>query len=173
MRSISLALLCGAYVSMTLFSAEMLTVALTRYSCKPVIYGPIEYSILIAGAFLLRGYSQSTARQPPSKSPRFFWMSSIVFNLLIFLGAFYINRYSDLSVRMLSRLSDFHKTFYPVLQPDQILGALGGLGRVFALVWMPVAALLSMVALVIAFAIVDKWEQRLTNWTCHHLMECF
>ncbi len=157
MRAISVALLCGAYVSMTLFTAEILTVCLTRYTCKPVSYGPVEYSILIAGAFLLRGYSQSAARRPPSEASRLFWMSSIVFNLLIFLGALYINRYSDLKFRMLSRLSDFHATFFPVLQPDEILGALGGLARVFALLWMPVAMLLSLIALVIA------WRNRLEN----------
>ncbi len=157
MRAISVALLCGAYVSMTLFTAEILTVYLTRYTCKPVSYGPIEYIALIAGAFLLCGYSHSVARRPPWEAPRLFWMSSIVFNLLIFLGALYINRYSDLKVWMLSRLSDFHATFYPVLQPDEILGAIGGLARVFALLWMPVATLLSL------FALVITWRDRLEN----------
>ncbi|MBC8128582.1 MAG: hypothetical protein H8M99_15695 [Gloeobacteraceae cyanobacterium ES-bin-144] len=94
------------------------------------------------------GYGEILRLNKPWDSPVMFWVANIIFYGVFASLAIRVN-HEGLFSTLSSKISNFHNAFIPEYEAHQVLDALGGLSFVTLTVWMPIAALLSTIALII------------------------
>lgn len=148
MKAIQIILLSGAYASTIPFGVGVI---LNHFSTH--LRTPYQLELILGGLglCLLPGYSRSLAGHQPWDAPKFFWTTSLAFNLLGLFAAVRLHHLSSLTTQLTSRLTQLSEGFHPIPDPERILGGVAGMGLVFAACWMPFAALLSLIALMLTW----------------------
>jgi hypothetical protein len=146
MKPIHLILLCGTYVSLLPFNAVWLA-----DSFGAGMRGPWagEAVMILGGSYVLvRLYSDAVAGRPANP---LLWLFSAVVHLCVFIGLLGLSGSSHFLKQVISSTGAVRDAFHPVRQPYELLPAFAGLAWVFAMFWMPVAAVLSLIAGVAAW----------------------
>lgn len=116
-------------------------------SCMRVPIGLIEILFPVITFIFIMGYGDLLANKNPWDSRVTFWVANMLFYASI-TALMIRNNHEPLSSILQGLLSNFHDAFIPVYQPYYALDAVGGLSVVTLIVWMPIAAVLSVIALI-------------------------
>lgn len=146
MRAISHVLRFVGYVTLLPFLAYLKSASFG--SCMRVNVGLIEILFPVITFIFILGYGDLLRKKRPWDSPVTFWVANVIFYATCAGLAIRIN-HDGLVSTVKTQLSNFYDAFIPVYQPYMALDAVGGLSFVTLTVWMPVAALLSIIALAV------------------------
>lgn len=150
MRIIAIVLLIAACVS--LIPVNALWLGTLDNTCVVVVFTPIEILLSLLGLFLMGGYSSVIAGRMPWNSPRVFWAVSSLFNgAIACFGIFYILGSRSIIKIVSSSASSVQNALTPNFNPGYLLEALGEFTFPIIVIWMPFAAILSVVALWLAW----------------------
>ncbi len=108
--------------------------------------GLIEILFPVITFIFILGYGDVLRKIRPWDSPVKFWIANVLFYAT---GAGLVTRMTGgkLFSMVETMLLNFHGAFVPEYKPYLALDAVGGLSFVILAIWMPVAAVLSMIAL--------------------------
>jgi len=101
---------------------------------------------VIAGItfLLIIGYGNTLARQDLAPVDSTFWVSTIVFYLVC--ASIVVSRgYERFFMGLENSFAHFRDAFMPHFEPHLALNAVGGFSFVAIAIWMPVAAILSLI----------------------------
>lgn len=146
MRFISHILRFVGYVTLLPYLAYLMSASFG--SCMAVPVGLVEVLFPVITFIFIIGYGDLLRLKKPWDSPVTFWVANVIF--YGFFASLVIRIHHDgLFSSVKSKFSSFYEAFVPEYQPYQALDAVGGLSFVTLRVWIPVAALLSIIALAV------------------------
>lgn len=126
--------------------------AASFHECLVVPIGVLEILLPWATFMFILGYGNRLSGKVPFESSKVFWTANFMFHA--FYPSLVIWRDRDhLLSWTLGILSRFSDAFFPECHPSDALYAVGELSFVIIIVWMPIAAVLSLVALILSIRV--------------------
>ena len=144
-RNICHALRCAGYVSLLPYLAHIQ--GATYATCLYVPIGLFDLLLPVITFVLIIGYGKILSGKMPRRSLPPFWMANVILYGMPPAIVTLVNHGYPISLAR-NGAGRFLRAFVPTVQPDHALNAVGGLTAPIILIWMPIAALLSGIALV-------------------------